>query len=142
MTRAHLALIALLLAGCGSSPPPDPLDELQALVTASVDDAERRARMLKSIDAMRDVLARYDAQTRIVADELRSLASDHGATRPRFEAVYARAERERFATRKAYLDHLCALRDTATDEEWAGLYETQMRVHTERLVVEKTEGVR
>ncbi len=142
LTAICAAATALAIAGCGSSAPPDPIDRLQAIVTESVGEPDRRARMLRSIAGMRDVLDRYDTESRRAAETLRALTGEHDATRTRFDAVYAKAERDRIAARTAYLDHLFTLRAVATDDEWARLYDTQMQVHAARLIVQNPEAAR
>lgn len=132
-----LAICALLLAvgGCGRDATRTETigrygQELREAVTTRVDDADRRARLLQTVDQLEALHLRYSEETEAFVRSYRQLNADYGATRAAFDELFSDYNARRIKAREEALALHFRLASLATAEEWAAIGKAEMKLYS------------
>jgi len=127
---AALALFLVLVAGCSAirKTPAEPADDLRVAIEGSVSDEQRKKELLALTDEWEQVLHQMVDELIEGRKKLEGLVNDYGSEREKFDAFFAdyAKRRARFADRVVEM-HV-AMRDLATDDEWASLDKAAQRM--------------
>ena len=129
-TAVVLAVSLLLSAGCSAirKTPTEPADDLRATIEKSVSDEERRADLLALTDQWEQVLHQMADELIEGRNKIDGLVNDYGSEREDFEKFFADYAKRRTEIADRVVVMHVAMKDLATDEEWASLDKAAQRM--------------
>ena len=123
-----LLLVAALLQSCsrfGNSG--NPLDDLRQAIRRSVDDPERAAAMLESLERTDQLMLRSAKVLADGATAQRQLFADYDSTPADFDALFENVSNNRRRLQEEMLLEHIRFKNTATAGEWSALADVHSR---------------
>jgi len=120
----------LLSAGCSviRKTPTEPADDFRAAIEESVSDEQRKAELLALTDEWEQVLHQMADELIEGRKKIEGLVNDYGSEREDFERFFADYAKRRAETANRVVEMDVAMKDLATDEEWASLDKAAQRM--------------